>query len=274
MFDALLMKLPHSWRKGLFTSLGSLAHLFAPKRNLIIQQNLNLAFKDSLTATEKKEIERYCYRNLALNLLQTMENRRNSAEDLASKVTFQNREIVDEILSQGKGIVFVASHFGNWELGGAALSSLITPIASIYKGFSRREFDPYLLEARTRHRMTLAEKTGALKHMAKSLKNNGSVLLMMDQSAAPKYGVTADFFGHGAYHSAAAAQLARKFNFPIVGVYILSEDEEHYTIIFEAPIEVEEDSSEAILEATKKQIVDLERLIKQYPKLWFWCHKR
>jgi hypothetical protein len=49
----------------------------------------------------KKEIERYCYRNLALNLLQTMENRRNTAEDIAKKVTFVNREKVEEILSQG-----------------------------------------------------------------------------------------------------------------------------------------------------------------------------
>lgn len=274
VLDAVLMKLPHSWRKALFTSLAALAHLLAPKRNLIIQQNLNLAFNNRLTDLEKKEIECYCYRNLALNLLQTMENRHNTPEELASQVTFQNREIVDEILTQGKGIIFVAAHFGNWELGGAALSSLITPVASIYKGFSRREFDPYLLEARTRHKMSLAEKTGALKHMAKTLKNNGSILLMMDQSAAPKYGVTADFFGHGAYHNAAAAQLALKFNCPIVGVYILSEDEQHYTITFETPIHVEGEGAEAVLEATKKQIASLEKLIAQHPKFWFWCHKR
>lgn len=274
VLDAILMKLPRSWRKALFTTLARAAHRLAPKRNLIIQHNLGYAFNNELSVDEKKEIERYCYRNLALNLLQTMENRRNSAEELASQVTFQNREVVDEILAQGKGIVFVAAHFGNWELGGAALSSLVTPIASIYKGFSRKEFDSYLLEARTHHKMTLAEKTGALKHMAKTLKNNGSVLLMMDQSSNVKYGVPFDFFAHSTYHSTAAAQLASKFKLPIVGVYILSEDEEHYTITFETPVEVEGDGSEAILEATKKQVVALEKLIKKHPKFWFWCHKR
>lgn len=274
VLDTLLMRLPYSWRKALFTLLAELAHRLAPQRNRIIQKNLDHVFKNDISISERKEIEHYCYRNLALNLLQTMENRRNTQEYIATQVTFQNREVVDEILAQGKGIIFVAAHFGNWELGGAALSSLITPVASIYKGFSRREFDPYLLAARTRHRMTLAEKTGALKLMAKTLRNNGSILLMMDQSAAPKYGITADFFGHPAYHNATAAQLAAKFKLPIVGVNILSEDEQHHTITFEAPIEVEEESPEAILEATKKQISALEKLIIKHPKFWFWCHKR
>lgn len=274
VLDAVLMKLPYHWRKGIFTSLAALAHRLAPKRNRIIQQNLAFAFEDTLSLDEKAEIERYCYRNLALNLLQTMENRRNTPEALAQQVHFENREKVEEILAQGRGIIFVSAHFGNWELGGAALSSLITPVASIYKGFSRSEFDPYLLEARTRHKMVLAEKSGALKHMAKTLKNNGSVLLMIDQGSNAKYGVSADFFSHDAYHSSTAAQLASKFHFPIVGVYITSDDEKHYTITFEDPIEVEGEGLEAILEATQKQVSALERLIRKDPKLWFWCHKR
>jgi len=274
LLDSFLMALPSSWRKGFFTSLAALAHLFARSRNKVIQENLAFAFNNNLSDTEKGEIERYCYRNLALNLLQTMENRRNSAEDIASIVTFKNREKVDAVLAQGRGIIFVSAHFGNWELGGAALSSLITPVASIYKGFSRREFDPYLFEARSHHRMELAEKNGALKHMAKTLKKNGSVLLMIDQSSNAKYGVSANFFNHAAYHSSTAAHLASKFQVPIVGVYITSEDEEHYTLSFEDPIDVETGNEEAILEATIQQVNGLERVIKEHPKLWFWCHKR
>lgn len=274
ILDAFLMALPYPWRKGLFTSLAGLAHKIASQRNRIIQQNLSFAFKNELTHDEKRKIESYCYRNLALNLLQTMENRRNSAEDIAKVVTFRNREKVDAILAQGSGIIFVSAHFGNWELGGAALSSLITPLSSIYKGFSRSEFDPYLLEARSRHRMALAEKKGALKHMAKTLKSNGSVLLMIDQGSNPQYGVSADFFGYPAYHSSTAAHLSSKFNTPIVGVYITSEDEKNYTVAFEDPIDVEGVNEEAIVAATEKQIDALERLIREHPKLWFWCHKR
>lgn len=274
ILDACLMVLPPLWRKRLFISLASIAHRFASKRNRVIQQNLSFAFGKALSAEESLEIERYCYRNLALNVLQTMENRHNNADQIAQKVHFENRQIVDTILSQGKGIIFVSAHLGNWELGGAALSSLITPVASIYKGFNRTEFDPYLLKARTNHRMILAEKNGALKHMAKTLKNNGSVLLMIDQGSNARYGVLSDFFGHSAYHSSTAAQLAAKFQRPIVGVYITSENEQEYTVRFEEPITLSSNDEQAIIDATAKQVQDLERIIRKYPKLWFWCHKR
>lgn len=274
MIDAFLMILPRSWRKKLFLFLADAAHLFAPKRNRVIQQNLTFAFDQTLSTQERQEIERYCYRNLALNLLQTMENRRNNSEQIASMVTFNNREHVDALLAEGKGIIFVSAHFGNWELGGAAISSLITPVSSIYKGFKRSEFDPYLHEARTRHRMELAEKNGALKHMAKTLKKNGSVLIMIDQASNAKYGVKADFFSHPTYHSSTAAHLASKFHTPIVGVYITTEDDEHYTITFDTPIVLENSDDTSILEATTQQVRTLEKLIQEYPKLWFWCHKR
>jgi KDO2-lipid IV(A) lauroyltransferase len=274
LLDAFLMTLPKNWRKKIFTALSSLAHQIAFSRNRIIQSNVSFAFGETLNPSQKKEIEEYCYRNLALNFLQVMENRRNNAEDLSSHVTFQNREVIDALLDEGRGIIFVSAHFGNWELGGAALSSLITPVSSIYKEFSSSEFDPYLLEARTNHRMKLAEKNGALKHIAKALRANRSILLMIDQASNARTGVKIDFFGHSTYQSSTPAQLAHKFNTPIVGVYITSHDEKEYIVRFEKPIEVKNNNEEGVLEATQAQANDLEKIIRTYPKLWFWCHKR
>ncbi|MCX6062027.1 MAG: lipid A biosynthesis lauroyl acyltransferase [Campylobacterales bacterium] len=274
LLDSFLMMLPQRWRKKIFTSLASLAHLFAFSRNRIIQANLNFAFGEKLDLTQKKDIESYCYRNLAMNFLQVMENRRNNADDLQCQVTFQNREVVDALLHEKRGIIFVSAHFGNWELGGAALSSLITPVSSIYKEFSASEFDPYLLQARTNHKMQLAEKNGALKHIAKALKGGRSILLMIDQASNARAGVKVDFFGHETYQSSTPAALSSKFNAPIVGVYIVSLHEQHYTITFENPIVVKNNEEKEILDATQAQADDLEKVIRTNPKLWFWCHKR
>lgn len=274
LFDSFVMLLPRSWRKTIFTALSSLAHILAFSRNRIIQANLTFAFGEELTSEQKHEIEYYCYRNLALNFLQVMENRRNSAETLKTQVTFKNRETVDTLLRENRGIIFVSAHFGNWELGGAALSSLITPVSSIYKEFSTSAFDPYLLEARTNHQMKLAEKNGALKHIAKALKGGRSILLMIDQASNERTGVSVNFFGHKTYQTSTPAQLAHKFNAPIVGVYIVSNDEQHYTITFEKPIEVSGNDEASIIEATQIQADQVEKVIRTNPKLWFWCHKR
>lgn len=274
MLDGILMALPKKWRKGIFTALASLAHRLAGKRNRVIRQNLSFAFQESLSESETDEIERYCYRNLALNLLQVMENRRNSAEDLERMVTFENREKLDAILAEGRGVIFISAHFGNWEIGASALSALITPITAIYKGLNRPEFDPYLLEARSRHRMEMTEKEGAIKHLTRTLKNGGSVSLLIDQASNAKYGVETSFFGHSTYHVSIPAVLSYKYNAPIVALYILTTDEEHYTIRFEEPIEVKSDDPQAILDATQSQVSTLERIIRANPKFWFWLHKR
>lgn len=274
LLERLLMTLPRSWRKAFFLFLAWLAHRLAPSRNRVIAQNLAFAFGGTLPEAETERIERYCYRNLLLNFLQVMENRRNRIEDFHKAVCFENREAVDALLAQGRSIVFISAHFGNWELGATALSKLIVPTTSIYKSFDRPEFNPYLLEARTRHGMEMIEKEGALKHLARTLKNGGCVSLMIDQASNARHGVAVDFFGHATYHSSTPASLSSKYKAPIVPLYILTEDDEHYTIRFEDPIEVAGDDPETIVRATQMLVTTLERIIRAHPKFWFWCHKR
>lgn len=274
LLDAALMVLPHSWRKAIFIALAWAAHRLAGGRNHVIRQNLTFAFQNTLSEAEQNEIESYCYRNLAINLLQIMENRRNGPEELLSKVSFENREAVDALLAEGRGIVFISAHFGNWELGASALSALVTPINAIYKGLDRAEFDSYLLEARGRHRMEMTEKNGAIKQLTRTLKNRGSVSLMIDQSSNARHGVAVRFFGHRTYHSSTPAVLSHKYNAPIVPLYILTSDDEHYTLRFEEPIEVKSDDEQSIIEATQRQADTLETIIRANPKFWFWCHKR
>lgn len=272
MVDFVIMLLPASWRKGLFTTLSSLAHRLAFSRNTIIQNNLSFALGDTVDTATQKTIESYCYRNLALNLLQVMENRRNSAEDLARQVTFENREKVDEYLAHNRPIIFISAHFGNWEIGASALAALITPTTSIYKKLANEAFNPYLVEARERHRLTLVDKNGALKHLTRALKQGQCVSLMIDQASNATSGISVDFFGHPTYHTAAAAQLSKKYNAPIIPLYILTDDEYHYTIRFEDPIHVGEEDD--IHQATQTQVTQLETIIRANPHFWFWCHKR
>ncbi|MDP2077933.1 MAG: hypothetical protein Q8J85_07770 [Sulfuricurvum sp.] len=39
-------------------------------------------------------------------------------------------------------------------------------------------------------------------------------------------------------------------------------------------MEVEGDDEQSILNATQRQVDDLEKVIRDNPKFWFWCHKR
>jgi KDO2-lipid IV(A) lauroyltransferase len=85
-----------------------------------------------------------------------------------------------------------------------------------------------------------------------------------------------DFFGRPTRTTATTAFLARKTGALIIPVGIVTDDEEHFTIKFSQPIEVaqSDDEDADILEATQKQASALEAMVREYPQLWFWLHKR
>jgi KDO2-lipid IV(A) lauroyltransferase len=270
------MLLPRPLRKGFFITLAGIAYAVDRKHRRIVRQNMLFAYDGEVEETLIDETTRYCYRNLLLNFLQVMENYHLDKAELAARVTFENRTPVDEALAQGRPIIFISAHFGNWELGATSVASQIVPTVSVHKVLNDPRFDRYLLQSRSRLDMTMTEKKGAVKHLARALKNGGAISLMIDQNINPKEGVVVDFFGKAVTQTSAPAFLARKYDAVLIPVFIHTKDEEHFTIRFEAPLEVEKtDDAEAdILRSTQEQANVVERIVRAEPKFWFWCHKR
>jgi len=274
--EFILMLLPFSIRKAFFTGLASMAYAVDRKHRDVIRRNLEIAYGDSIGDAEAEAIARYCYRNLLLNFLQVLENRRMTRTKQARLVRFENRDIVERVRREGRPVIFVSGHFGNWELGATSIASQIMPTVSIHKQLNNPYFDRYLLESRSRLEMHMTEKRGAVKHLAKALKNGEAISLMIDQNINPKESVLVDFFGEKVTQTSAPAFLARKYNAAIIPVFIHTEDEKQYTVRFEEEITVEqtENAEEDILRATQRQSDAVERIIRAEPKFWFWCHRR
>lgn len=271
-----LMLLPRSWRRSFFVTLATLAYHIDSKHRRVILQNLHFALGRDFSPKEEEQISRYCYRNLMLAILQVMENRYLSAEDLALHVSFPNRQIVDDALKEGRRIIFISAHYGNWELGATALSALVVPTHATYKKLNNPYFEQYLLESRSKLGMHMVEKRGAIKGLTRSLKAKETISFLVDQNVNQKDGIVVNFFGETIRQTPAPAFLARKYDALIIPLFIATEDEEHYSITFETPIEVaqSDNAEDDILQATQKQADVVEKIIRDNPKYWFWCHRR
>lgn len=271
-----LLLLPYRLRKAFFTGLATVAYTVDKKHRTVVRQNLDFAYGKRLDDDECERITRYCYRNLMLNFLQVVENRRMTPQRQAKLVTFEQREIVDAARADGRPIIFISGHYGNWELGATAVASQIMPTVSIHKKLNNPWFDRYLLASRSRLGMRMAEKSGAIKHLTRALKRGEAVSLMIDQNINPKESIVVDFFGQAVTQTSAPAFLARKFNAAIIPAFIHTEDETHYTIRFEdaIPVDHTEDAQADIKLATQRQSDVMEKIVRAEPKFWFWCHRR
>ena len=75
-------------------------------------------------------------------------------------------------------------------------------------------------------------------------------------------------FGLKALHTPSAALLAKKFDVPIIPVFIQRE-ENRYKIIFKEPI-LEKD----IQKSVELQSKVIEEMIKEKPEEYYWFHRR
>ncbi len=276
ILEKILMALPSGMRKSFFTLLGFVGYIASKKYRNVVRANLNYAFDNSMSEQEIKKITKYSFKNLMYNFLHLMEIRHMSPWQLEKKVSVKNREIIEKIHQENRAIIYVASHYCSWELGGISLGYFLEPVAAVYKKMKNQEYEEWLLDARSHFGNTNLEKTNVIKPLIKLIKQHKASGILIDTNINPREGIMINFMGKPLRQTSSPAYLARKFGAAIVPVSIRTDDEEHYELIVheEIPVEKTEDEKADILKATQLQADWLTKLITNEPKFWFWLHKR
>ncbi|MDD2790666.1 MAG: lipid A biosynthesis lauroyl acyltransferase [Sulfurimonas sp.] len=276
LLEKFLMLLPKESRKNFFIFLGKLAYRLSARSRKIVRQNLNFAFDNTMSESEIDEITRYSFKNLLLNFLHLMEIRHMSVEELQKKVKVHNKEAVLKVHEQGRGIVYIATHYCSWELGNVAISALIEPVGSVYKKMKNEPYEAWVLESRAKFGNSNLEKTNVIKPLIKRIKSKMACGILIDTNINKREGLEIMFMGKSLRQTSTPAYLARKFDAAIIPVSIRTDDEENYTLTFydEMKVQKTEDEAADIQNATQAQAQWLESLIRKEPKFWFWLHRR
>ena len=238
----------------------------------IVATNLELAFPD-LSAKERRKLARKNYRWFARFCMDVLHM--DAWQGRTSEVTnFNNLQILDEALTEKKGVLLVSGHFGNWEMIPSSLAELGYPV-SMYVG---RQTNPLTNELQNTARANFGVQTidkgkRATLQMAKALAANKIIAMLIDQNDN-KSDLFVNFFAKLASSSkgTAAFHLLRKS--PVVLVtcpYVGDKFEITFQrISFELSGEHEQDS----LEISQKITAELEKVIRQFPEQYFWMHRR
>ena len=93
---------------------------------------------------------------------------------------------------------------------------------------------------------------------------------MIDQRVSE--GIKSNFFNKEAFTTTIPAQLVKKFNIPVVPIFIERVDNINFKIVIKKPISFTEKDS--IKKITEKLNSILEKMILQNPGQWIWSHNR
>lgn len=275
-FEKFLMLLPKSFRRAIFIGLGHFAYWFPTRYKDVVRENIKFVYGEEATDEFIIETTKYSFKLLLLNFLHTIEGRHYSIEELSQNVTFENREIVEQVQKEGRPIVFITSHYGAWELGGSMLSALIEPVLIVYKKMKNKKFENYLLGSRAKWRINYVERHGATRGMLKQLKANKAIAILIDTNVSKKESIKVDFLNHSVSQIKTTAYFARKFDAALIPVLIHTDDDKNYTIKFYDEIvpPKTDDADEDIKVSTQMQTDWLSKEILKSPKPWFWLHRR
>jgi len=274
-FATLVKKTPLPIQEAITKGLGSLAYAVDSKHKKVAMNNIQATLK--LPKKEAKRLTKQVYHNLAFLLKDFVLNQNTTKEAVLAKVDFKGEEILHKALQSGKPILFMGSHYGNWELIPLALAAKFDlPISVVGKPLPSKAMDEILRANREQFDIELIEKRRAMRKIFHAISKGRAVGILVDQHTTDREGIEVEFLGLPAMHTPVLSLLSRRYEAPIIPIFITTEDHRRYTIHFQQPIQPLRTSDEKkdIQQLTQAQADVLAKMVQNRPQEWFWLHKR
>lgn len=276
LFLVLLVKpLSINLRTKVGKLFGNIIYKLSKKRRLITLENLRNAFPDK-DEIWINQICRKTYQNLGIVFTEIFWLRKASDAEILSLVEFKDKLLFQEVISRGRGLILLSAHFGNWELMALAGGLYFdVPFTIIVKPQSNKFLDKYLNEIRTSRNNKIIDMYHSAYDIIKLIKKKGNLALLADQSATSDKDIYVDFFGRKVATFDAPAQLALKFQMPIIMCFAIRQNDGTYFVdYFELDYSDLTDSPNGVAELTQRHAKILEDMIRKYPDHWVWLHRR
>ena len=258
--------------------IGSLLYTFSNKRRRTGRINLNIAFGNSKSSSEKNRILKASIIQLVISTLQMVWVGINTEERVKFLIDEkpEGLDILNSCLEQGKGVFFLTAHYGNWEVMGINHGYLDTcTLYSIARKMDNPFLEKFIVNMREKSGSKILYRDQSPIKIIRALKNNAGVAIMVDQNIS-KGGVFVDFFGMKAATTRAIHQLGYKNEIPVIPMFCYPNSEGKYKIIYgpELQYQKSDDKENDILIMTGKCKEFLESVIRKNPEHWMWIHRR
>ena len=237
----------------------------------IIYSNIKKAFPNK-SQEDVEKISKSMWNNYGRIFAEYMFIKDFRSGHLTSKIKIEGEEILKEINQSKKQVIFISGHFCNFELMAMYLEKTGINLATIYRPLNNFFLNGFMERIRTKYicKYQIKKGIGGLKKLINLKKKNFSTALMIDQRVSE--GILSNFFNQEALTTTIPAQLVKKFNIPIVPVYIERIGSLNFKITVNKPINFQNDCS--IKNITDDLNKILERMILNKPEQWIWSHNR
>lgn len=268
--------LPLSISRPIGQTLSRSALGLLPRSRKRIQNHLEIAFPE-LGPDQRTILLRGCSRHFGKMLAEVAWLWNARATDVEKICEIEGVEHLQTALEGGRGALFLTGHCGNWELLSARLPVAGIPLTSAARRLDDPRLDRLVTEMRSRFGTEIIPRgPSAGRQMIRSLAENRTSALLIDQDIRDIPGVFVPFFGRSAWTPSGAAMLAIRRKCPVVPGFIHRRPDGTHKAEIRPPLTLPEGGSieDQVEELTASATAVIEDQIRAHPEQWVWMHRR
>lgn len=245
------------------------------KHRRIAIQNLTRAFGTELNPDQIQKLAFQSFYNIMHIPFEIGWSLRLSLVELFRYMEIRGAHHIQAALAEGKGVLALAAHVGNWELLPYVAGVVCFSADLVYRPLDFSPLDLFFVRLRTRFGAELIPNAHAMRKILRQLKKGHVIAMLMDQNVDWYEGVFVDFFNHTACTNKGIALLALKTRAPVVPSFMLR-DRHRFIIEFCEPVPLVDtgDRTHDVEANTLRYNQAIEAVIRRYPDQWFWVHQR
>ncbi len=249
-------------------------YYLAGYRKKTVYQNLRNSLPDK-SPGEIRLIARKFYRQLCDYFIESVYRIHMGEEENARRIQYKNLEFLPDYYQQGKSVLLLLSHYGNWEWPTRITKLSNHDILAIYKPLQNKYFDRFFLQLRSQFGAIGIPMESTLRTLVSHQQNNQPVVLYTIADQRPQWNSIqhwTTFLNQDTPVITGPDKIARRFNLPVYFLDLQRVKRGYYTAEFKAICENPKDVPE--FDITRKYLAMLEKNILERPELWLWSHKR
>ncbi len=256
---------------------GKFARFFGPMVPVTkrARTNLEMCFPEK-TSSELQEIISDMWENLGRTFAEYAHLDKFSIDEGNKYIELEGFTHAEAVKQQGRGALFLAGHFGNWELLPLLLNKTMFAGAAIYRAANNPFVDRWLLKRRRAFINPSLIPKGAqgARQLISIMKNKGYAGLLVDQKLND--GISVPLFGRNAMTAPAAAQLSLRYDFPLIPTSFRRVKGCHFKMTIHPPLQFQASGNRTDDIAKFTLMINqwLEDTIRQAPGQWLWLHNR